>query len=511
MMSFSEQLKDPRTCRIFFSSPFGGMEDEREELTRKYFPQIHHLCNRHGLQFVAVDMRWGITSEASASSQVINICLRELDRSDLFVGFFGQRYGWHGRDDAALQENFDNSVGSYQWLNDFRDKSVTELEFLHGHLNHPGQLPAVICFRDKSHDDEKRAEGEKKGDKKQVFKYSPESETSVSLMEDLKQRCWKTRDKSLGVHLSYKDPVEGAKLMFDAIWKHLTEVLIKDTDSQSQSARSLRLAQHDAFLVSRLKMYGDMSENFKILNQLISSETPVGTLVLGEAGIGKSTLLCNWIKQLQSEYKSEVTVVYHFVGYGENSTAIIDILNQLCEELEYRCDVMSGLEDSEVQGGAKYDRSDDVRELMRKLNVAVEKLLKQGKRTIIVIDGLDKVLKQTKTEKHLYWIPSNLPQGTVIVVATPSTDTETIKELHDNRQYQLVTVTTLSEETQREFCVKTLLESGKELSPSQLDKIILAKQTENPLYLKIVLSELVVFGYFRLLDKKIGSLIECKR
>lgn len=83
-------LQDKKTCRIFFSSPFGGMEDEREELTRRYFPKIHHLCSLHGIQFVAVDMRWGITSEASSSAQVINICLRELDRSDIFVGFFGQ-------------------------------------------------------------------------------------------------------------------------------------------------------------------------------------------------------------------------------------------------------------------------------------------------------------------------------------------------------------------------------------------------------------------------------------
>lgn len=62
-----------------------------------------------------------------------------------------QRYGWHGRNDDNLQDNFDNALGRYPWLENFRDKSVTELEFLHGHLNNPGALPAVICFRDKVH------------------------------------------------------------------------------------------------------------------------------------------------------------------------------------------------------------------------------------------------------------------------------------------------------------------------------------------------------------------------
>ena len=84
------KLRDPRLVKIFFSSPFGGMEEEREELTRRYVPQIHHLCNSKGLQFIAVDMRWGITSESSENAQVINICLREIDRSDMFIGFFGQ-------------------------------------------------------------------------------------------------------------------------------------------------------------------------------------------------------------------------------------------------------------------------------------------------------------------------------------------------------------------------------------------------------------------------------------
>lgn len=83
-------LHTPGIVKIFFSSPFGGMESEREELTRKYFPRIQYLCNSHGLQFAAVDMRWGITAESSDKAQVINICLREIDRSDMFIGFFGQ-------------------------------------------------------------------------------------------------------------------------------------------------------------------------------------------------------------------------------------------------------------------------------------------------------------------------------------------------------------------------------------------------------------------------------------
>lgn len=76
-----KKLLDPSVCRVFFSSPFNGMEEEREELTRKYWPRLQSACSGVGVTFVPVDMRWGITSEQSTNAQTINICLQEIDRS----------------------------------------------------------------------------------------------------------------------------------------------------------------------------------------------------------------------------------------------------------------------------------------------------------------------------------------------------------------------------------------------------------------------------------------------
>lgn len=84
------KLREARVCRVFFSSPFRGMEAERELLTKQYFPTLQSLCNTHGVQFIPVDMRWGISHELSTNAKTIEICLREIDRSDIFVGFFGQ-------------------------------------------------------------------------------------------------------------------------------------------------------------------------------------------------------------------------------------------------------------------------------------------------------------------------------------------------------------------------------------------------------------------------------------
>lgn len=97
MTLFSKaNLKQQRkTARVFFSSPFGGLEEEREELTKKYWPQLSSMCKKAGYEFVPVDMRWGITSEMSSNAATIEICLREMDRSDMIVGFFGQVTVWY--------------------------------------------------------------------------------------------------------------------------------------------------------------------------------------------------------------------------------------------------------------------------------------------------------------------------------------------------------------------------------------------------------------------------------
>ncbi|XP_062578941.1 TPR repeat-containing protein DDB_G0287407-like isoform X2 [Saccostrea cucullata] len=499
------KLKDPRTCRIFFSSPFGGMEEEREELTKKYFPQIHHFCNKYGVNFVAVDMRWGITSEASASSQVINICLRELDRSDFFAGFFGQRYGWHGRDDSSLQDNFDNAVGRYPWLDKVRDRSVTELEFLHGHLNNPGALPAVLCFRNKEYDDKEREEGKKRGDKKHVFKYSTESDLATQLMEDLKQRCSQTKDKTYGVHLSYPNPQECAKIIFDAIWKYLNKVLPQQQSTETETKRSILLAQHDAFLASRQKMYGVQDKNLSSLLSLINKESSSPLLVTGTSGCGKSTLLSVFISKVKSEYRSQFCLVYHCVGHAEDSTDPGQILQRLTDELEFAVDVMEGRRERTTPSKTEVE---DVRDIINQLSANISQVQSKGKQCILVIDGVDKVSKTSRTEEVLFWLPRNLPDGTKMIVSANSSQSDIVEELVTNRSYDKLEVQELSEDLRQEVSEKMLMEVGKELSPSQMRKIKESNAAKNPRYLKVLLNELIVFGYFRLLDQKIDSLLK---
>ena len=59
--------------------------------------------------------------------------------------------------------------------------------------------------------------------------------------------------------------MQGAAMMFEAIWKHLTEVLIKDPPSLSK--RQVELGQHSAFLTSRCGLYLGEEEHITILDR----------------------------------------------------------------------------------------------------------------------------------------------------------------------------------------------------------------------------------------------------
>ncbi len=78
--------------RVFLSSTFRDMKDEREAIMQNVMVQLAKFCYERGVSLTYIDMRWGITVEMSDNAQTILSCLREVDHSrPYFVGLLGQR------------------------------------------------------------------------------------------------------------------------------------------------------------------------------------------------------------------------------------------------------------------------------------------------------------------------------------------------------------------------------------------------------------------------------------
>src|ERR1700690_2287933 len=89
-----------RTFRVFVSSTFEDLKEERDALQREVFPKLRTLCEQHGARFQAIDLRWGVRDEAALDQQTLEICLREIRRCQAtgvkpnFIVLLGDRYGW---------------------------------------------------------------------------------------------------------------------------------------------------------------------------------------------------------------------------------------------------------------------------------------------------------------------------------------------------------------------------------------------------------------------------------
>lgn len=98
--------------RVFISSTFSDFREERDCLQAKVFPRLEAYCRAHGALFQAVDLRWGISDEASLDHRTVDICLSEIrqcksisPRPSLLI-LIGDRYGWRPPPNRIPAETF---------------------------------------------------------------------------------------------------------------------------------------------------------------------------------------------------------------------------------------------------------------------------------------------------------------------------------------------------------------------------------------------------------------------
>jgi hypothetical protein len=89
-----------KVFRVFVSSTFSDMTEERRILQRNVFPGLEKFCEERGAKFQAVDLRWGVTEESQLNQKTLEICLNEISRCQKispkpnFLILLGNRYGW---------------------------------------------------------------------------------------------------------------------------------------------------------------------------------------------------------------------------------------------------------------------------------------------------------------------------------------------------------------------------------------------------------------------------------
>ena len=479
------------------------MEKERDILTKFYWPKIEAALFDKGLHLRLVDMRWGISRSSSSDSQTINICLQEIDRSDIFVGLYGQRYGWNGFHDQDLQDSFDKAVKKYPWIEQCRDRSITELEFMHGHVNNPGNIPSCFCFRDKAYDDKMWKEAEERGDTRQQRFYT-DSEDAKKKLENLKDRVQKTQSKTLGVAMNYKDPEEGAKHIYESVSKYIESEIISKIETVMSDREQTDLA-HARYKTLRCGLYVGGQKYIDKLNEYIASHVhkyhPLA--IVGPTGCGKSALLSNWLetklKSSESKEKKEM-FFYHFVGADSHSLRPRNLMRRLVEFVQNALTE----DDSQIKDSISLA-------MLLKKTIAVLSQMEEhkDKKLVIVLDSINQIFRD-KESVPLFWLPQKLPSNIRVVVSVtqgcPQTE-EVLDILMGEHKAEMLSILPLTEEDKITMCSQLLNDNSKSMETNQLALVTSSPKTNHPFFLKTLINELCVAGKFRQLTEQIQDLL----
>lgn len=477
----------PRQIRVFISSTFRDMQAERDHLVKIVFPQLRKLCEQRGVTWSEVDLRWGITSEQSAEGQVLPICLEEIQRcKPYFIGLLGERYGWIPDDlDAQLMER-------EAWLQEHKQRSVTELEILHGVLNDPHMAGhALFYFRDPAyiesiapelHTDFQEQAGQEEIERLGAAAAQQAAENRRQKLKRLKDRI---RNSPFPVKENYRDPQQ----LGEWVLQDMSAIINRLYPEGSQpTPLQKEFQEHEAFALSRCRIFIGGEKLYRQLDEQVKqSGQPL--LVIGESGIGKSALLANWEMRYRQQHPDEM-VLLHFIGATATSGDWAAMLRRIMAEMQEHFTLEGTIPEDENQ-------------LRRAFAQWLQKAGARG-RVVLVLDALNQ-LEDKQGAQELTWLPEQLPANVnVIASALPGKALQAAQA----RGWQTLCIPALDPLEREQLIHAYLAQFSKQLSEDQVRCIAGDALSGSPLALRILLDELRQFGIHEELDRVIERFLQ---
>lgn len=445
--------KHNNTIRVFISSTFQDMEQERNVLLET-FREINLKFMERNVSVTALDLRWGVTEEESKTGKVVEVCLNEIDNSHpFFIGIIGNRYGWCPP--IAQFDGNSNLVERYEQLRNLFEEglSVTEIEMQYGALMSQEDTSALFFIKKGGGDDIQGTEAVK--------------------LEKLKE---KIRNNGRFPIYEYTDANELRNIIYKEFSTLLDNLYPFTELSPVDRERQLQYS----YLESRLHGYVQIPEMNEAINDFMNDDKKHYLTIYGETGMGKSALMANWIRQHEKDISRNI--VFHFVGHGYGDTTTKNILKKISDEIRQMYELPS------IQESVNDDAWDETSDVLLQI--------KGGKPLLIVIDGINNIEEYGKSMR---WLPK-LPHGVKIILTTTSND-ETLDSCM--KLMNTIELKPLNHEQKVTLVQQKLRIYGKKLDLDQTDRIIADKENENTFVLCTLLDELISFGDYMRLNRRI--------
>lgn len=467
--------------RVFVSSTFLDMNEERDLLNRHVFPKIARQCRQRGVTFTVVDLRWGITEDQANNNQVVPVCLREIDRCrPYFIAMLGERYGWT---DYQLSPEL---TEAFPWLRSdpaANRASLTHLEILHGVLNNPGMAGwARFYLRDPA--------------------YAGKTEKFISRGEADRKRLreLKATIRSSGFPVrDYPDPAAFAAIV-ETDLNEILEAAVPADDSVLDPL-DRQAVEHERYALSRLErniwrhdgalesrgVYLGRREYSESLDAHANGHSESPLIVTGESGAGKTALLSNWVYHTRINGESS-PIILHFVGGTAEAADWSLMVRRIMGEFQRLFQVQGEIPDNPEKLKQVFPNW---------LNMAGS-----AGRCILVIDALDQ-LEDRDRARDLAWLPPVIPANIRLILSTlPG---RSLEEIDRRGWINRLEVKPLDNKEREQLIVAFLGQRRKKLTDHQIRRLAGAENSSNPLYLKALLEELCVCGRHETLNRQMDD------
>lgn len=451
-------LNQRREIRLFISSTFTDMYEEREYLVKKIFPGIRSFCRERQVEFTEVDLRWGITNEDANDGKALRICLEEINRCHpYFIGILGERYGWIPDYSDILKDTFLLKKFPFVRQAVLDHSSITEMEIVYGALLNKAVDTHAFFY----------------------FKSLNRTDSNHLKLDKLKQ---KILSSGYPVHQNYENLDQLGTWVKDDLEKVINKLYpAKEDMSYLEAERGM----HENFAASRYGGYIENKEYRKVLDSL-ANKGGVPLVVTGPSGCGKSALLANWSRNFK-ERNPDTFIVCHYIGaYGPDSS-VTALLRRIMAEIKER-----------------YRLTDEIPPSSSQLQLDFPLWLNKisDDKLILVIDALNQLEGNFVSFE---WLPVHFPKNIRLIISSTE---GIVLDTMTKRGWSVLRVRPINIE-ERMSMINTFLQAySKKLSEEQLNAVTYCNQCSNPLFLRTVLEEIRIFGIYDKVDDRLNYYLE---
>lgn len=458
--------------KVFVSSTFKDFQTERDYIRNVVQPELSDFLKKYGISFSFTDLRWGInTEEADEENEkkVLSVCINEIKRARPYtIVLLGERYGYIPDEKFIRYETEKNKI-----ILEDEKISATQLEIEFAAFQKMASNNQVFFYI-------------REMDCSENAVFSSESPELLEKQNALKKRIYGLYGDRVR---SYKaNLVDGKpdKTYIEMLGKDIIYDLKKAIIKELDFSKDVHAFEHDNS--NQWNLLNDKKEHFLARKKLAEDlaekiKKPEARVALvGKTGLGKSTLFAEVLNSCKENFD---LVLPFFCASSIHTSTEKDILGELVYLLEKYFEEKHIEESFETKDfiEKKFQKEDRVKKLRYRLVEMLEKAYCRKKRILIAVDALDQ-LSDFDTKNNFLLLSDKSPSVCLFVTGT--------EEASIAEHFEKILLSPLSEQEKRDVANRLLYISGKELSEKTLECLFEKKNTENPLYLYLLVQRLLL-------------------